>query len=80
MVKKAAGKIINALGLNALSVLKEKPSKIDTLSLTQKQKDTLLSGVNSIDSYSEIILKLAQFGINKKKSLDGYTSFIMAIP
>ncbi|WP_333603581.1 ATP-dependent RecD-like DNA helicase [Lactobacillus acetotolerans] len=64
--KKAAGKIINALGLNALSVLKEKPSKIDTLSLTQKQKDTLLSGVNSIDSYSEIILKLAQFGINKK--------------
>lgn len=64
--QKAAQKIIDELGLNALDVLKENPAKIASLSLTQKQKDSLLSGINSMDSFSEIILKLAQFGINKK--------------
>lgn len=64
--KKAATTIIDELGLNALDVLKEKPAKIDQLSLTSKQKNSLLSGLNAMDSYSEIVLKLAQYGINKR--------------
>lgn len=64
--QKAAEKIIDELGLNVLYLLKENPAKIDTLSLTRKQKDSLLSGINTMDSFSEIILKLAQFGIKKK--------------
>ncbi|WEV42879.1 ATP-dependent RecD-like DNA helicase [Lactobacillus sp. ESL0684] len=64
--KKAANTIIAELGVDALKVLKEQPAKIATLSLTQKQKDSLLTGVNAMDSYSEIVLKLAQFGLNKK--------------
>ncbi|WEV37814.1 ATP-dependent RecD-like DNA helicase [Lactobacillus sp. ESL0677] len=64
--KKAANTIIAELGVNALAVLKDNPAKIATLPLTQKQKDSLLAGVNSMDSYSEIILKLTQFGLNKK--------------
>lgn len=63
---KAAEKIIDELGLQALEILKKNPAKIDTLSLTRKQKDSLLSGINSMDSFSEIILKLAQFGIKKQ--------------
>lgn len=63
--QKAAEKIIDELGLNALDLLKNNPAKIATLSLTQKQKDSLLSGINQMDSFSEIILKLAQFGIKK---------------
>lgn len=64
--KKAATTIIDELGLNALDVLKESPAKIDQLPLTSKQKDSLLSGLNAMDSYSEIVLKLAKYGINKR--------------
>lgn len=64
--KKAAETIISVLGIDALSVIKEKPEKIATLPLTRKQKDSLLNGVKAMDSYSEIVLKLAQFGLNKK--------------
>ncbi|MDF7638826.1 ATP-dependent RecD-like DNA helicase [Lactobacillus sp. ESL0791] len=64
--KKAAEKIVAELGLQALDVLKEKPTKIDTLSLTRKQKNSLLAGINAMDSYSEFVLKLAQLGINKR--------------
>lgn len=64
--KKAATTIIDELGLNALDVLKESPAKIDQLPLTSKQKDSLLSGLNAMDSYSEVILKLAKYGINKR--------------
>lgn len=64
--KKAAEKIVSVLGDNALSVLKDKPEKVATLSLTKKQKDSLLNGVSAMDSYSEIVLKLAQYGLNKK--------------
>ena len=70
--KKAANTIIDELGLNALDILKEKPAKIDTLSLTRKQKDSLLSGLNSMDSYSEIVLKLAQYGINRRIAANIY--------
>lgn len=70
--KKTAEKIINELGLNALAVLKENPAKIDKLALTQKQKDSLLSGLNSMDSFSEIMLKLAQLGINHKTATRFY--------
>lgn len=64
--KKAAEKIIDEVGLNVLDVLKENPAKIDTLNLTAKQKDSLLSGINTMDSFSEVTLKLAQFGLNRK--------------
>lgn len=64
--KRAAQTIIDELGLQALSILKDNPAKISTLSLNQKQKDSLLSGVNAMDSYSEILLKLSQLGINKR--------------
>lgn len=64
--KKAATTIIDELGLNALDVLKENPAKIASLPLSQKQKDSLLSGLNAMDSYSEVVLKLAQYGINKR--------------
>lgn len=70
--KKTANTIIDELGLNALDILKEKPAKIDTLSLTRKQKDSLLSGLNSMDSYSEIVLKLAQYGINRRIAANIY--------
>ncbi|RMC48713.1 ATP-dependent RecD-like DNA helicase [Lactobacillus sp. ESL0228] len=66
--KKTANKIVASLGINALSILKDNPTKIATLSLTKKQKDSLLNGINAMDSYSEIILKLAQFGLNRKVS------------
>ncbi|RVU70287.1 MULTISPECIES: ATP-dependent RecD-like DNA helicase [Lactobacillus] len=64
--KKAAEKIIDDLGLNALAILKENPAKISTLFLTQKQKDSLLSGINSMDSFAEVMLKLGQYGIRRK--------------
>lgn len=66
--QKAANKIVASLGINALSILKDNPTKIATLSLTRKQKDSLLNGLNAMDSYSEIILKLAQLGLNKRIS------------
>lgn len=64
--KKAATTIIDELGLDALDILKENPAKIDTLSISKKQKDSLLSGLNAMDSYSEVVLKLAQYGVNKR--------------
>ncbi|KRL63489.1 ATP-dependent RecD-like DNA helicase [Lactobacillus psittaci] len=63
--RKTAQAIIDKLGLNALQVLKEKPNKIAELGLTQKQKDSLLSGLNTMDSYAEINLKLSQYGLRK---------------
>ncbi|BDR60416.1 SF1B family DNA helicase RecD2 [Lactobacillus xylocopicola] len=63
---KAADSIIATLGVDALTILKENPAKVATLPLTKKQKDSLLNGVNSMDSYSEIVLRLAQFGLNRK--------------
>lgn len=61
-----ASKIIAKLGLNALTVLKQDPAKVDDLSLTAKQRDSLLSGLNNMDSYAEAILKLTQYGIRQK--------------
>ena len=63
--RKTAQTIIDKLGLNALQVLKENPNKLEELALTQKQKDSLLSGLNSMDSYAEISLKLSQYGLRK---------------
>ncbi len=64
--KRAAEKIIDSLGTNALDLIKSNPTEIDNLDLTQKQKDSLLSGINQMDSFSEIVIKLASYGINKK--------------
>ena len=64
--KKAAERIIDSLGTNALDLIKANPTEIDDLDLTQKQKDSLLSGINQMDSFSEIVIKLAKYGINKK--------------
>lgn len=73
--KKAAQKIISELGMNVLDIIKENPQKISTLSLTKRQKDSLLSGVNSMDSYSEIVLKLAKYGINKRVAGNIYKTY-----
>lgn len=70
--RKTANTIIDELGLNALDVLKNNPAKISTLSLTSKQKDSLLSGINSMDSFSEIVLKLAQYGVKKNVATQFY--------
>ena len=64
--KKAAQKIVDELGSNALDILKENPTKISTLNLTSKQKETLRQGVQEMDSYAEVVLKLAKFGLNKR--------------
>ena len=63
--KQAAKKIVDEVGLNALDELKNNPARIAALPLTQKQKDSLLRGINTMDSFSEIVLKLAQYGIKK---------------
>lgn len=63
--QKSANTIVDELGLDALDILKSNPDKIKTLSLSQKQKASLLAGVTAMDSYSEVALKLAQYGIRK---------------
>src|SRR5699024_3181346 len=69
--KKAATTIIDELGLNALDVLKESPAKIDKLSLTRKQKDSLLAGINVLDYYYEVFLSIDNVGmyIRSKETL-----------
>ena len=56
--KKAAEKIIDSLGTNALDLIKANPTEIETLDLTQKQKDSLLSGINQMDSSSWLNMEL----------------------
>lgn len=73
--KKAAEKIIAELGLDALSILKQNPAKIATLSLTRRQKDSLLTGLSQLDSYSELMLKLARLGLNKRVSEQFYQAY-----
>ncbi|QNQ82443.1 ATP-dependent RecD-like DNA helicase [Lactobacillus sp. PV037] len=73
--KKAAQKIIDELGSNALEILKENPIKISTLDLTSKQKETLRQGVQQMDSYAEVVLKLAKFGLNKRVANNIYKVF-----
>lgn len=63
--QKSANTIIDELGLDALDILKSNPDKIKTLPLSAKQKSSLLAGVTAMDSYSEVALKLAQYGIRR---------------
>lgn len=63
--QKSANTIIDELGLNALDILKSNPDKINTLSLSTKQKESLRAGVTAMDSYAEVALKLAQYGIRR---------------
>ncbi|MGQ5709126.1 SF1B family DNA helicase RecD2 [Lactobacillus sp. PSON] len=63
--QKSANTIIDELGLNALDILKSNPDKINTLSLSIKQKESLRAGVTAMDSYAEVALKLAQYGIRR---------------
>lgn len=73
--KKAAEKIIDQLGTDALDVIKTSPNKIADLDLTAKQKDSLLAGVNQMDSFSEVVLKLAKYGIRKKIAAAIYKNY-----
>lgn len=73
--QKAAQTIVDELGLKALELLKKNPAKISTLSISRKQKDSLLSGINSIDSFSEIMLRFAQYGIKKKVATRLYSLY-----
>lgn len=63
--RKAAQKILDTLGLDALEIIKENPNKISTLDLSKKQKDVLLQGINKMDNFSDVLLKLAKFGVRK---------------
>lgn len=56
-------------------MIKANPTEIETLDLTQKQKDSLLSGINQMDSFSEIVIKLAKYGINKKIAGNIYKAY-----
>ena len=73
--KKAAEKIIASLGTNALDLIKSNPTEIENLDLTPKQKNSLLSGINQMDSFSEIVIKLAKYGINKKTAGNIYKAY-----
>ncbi|MBD5432583.1 MAG: ATP-dependent RecD-like DNA helicase [Lactobacillus sp.] len=73
--KKTAEKIVADLGPDALDALKENPHQIDNLDLTNKQKDSLLSGISQMDSLSEVVLKLAKFGIKKNVATAIYKTF-----
>lgn len=73
--QKTAEKIVTELGTDVLDLLKENPRKIDSLDLTAKQKDSLLSGISKMDSLSEVVLKLSKFGIKKKVATTIYKSF-----
>ncbi|TSO26183.1 ATP-dependent RecD-like DNA helicase [Lactobacillus sp. LL6] len=63
--QKSANTIVDELGLDALDILKDNPDKIKTLSLSTKQKKSLLSGISAMDSYAEVALKLTQYGIRR---------------
>ena len=63
--QKSANTIVDELGLNALDILKSNPDKIKNLSLSSKQKESLLKGVTAMDSYAEVALKLTQYGIRR---------------
>ncbi|WP_297819308.1 ATP-dependent RecD-like DNA helicase [uncultured Lactobacillus sp.] len=73
--KKAAEKIITELGTDALDAIKKNPNEIQKLSLTAKQKDVLLQGVNQMDSFSDVVLKLARYGIRKKVAANIYKAY-----
>lgn len=73
--KKSAEKIVNILGADAITLLKNNPNQISELSLTAKQKDSLLTGLNKMDSFSEVTLKLARFGINKNVAANIYRTY-----
>ena len=73
--KKTAKKIVADLGTDALDTLKENPHQIDNLELTDKQRDSLLSGIKQMDSLSEVVLKLAKYGIKKNVATNIYRAF-----
>lgn len=73
--KKAAEKIIDSLGLNALEVIKKDPDKILSLPLSNAQKDSLRKGIGSMDSFSDLSLKLAQLGLNKRVAAQFYKKY-----
>lgn len=73
--KKTAQTIIDSLGTNAIEILKEAPSKLDSLNLSQKQKDSLLHGLNSMTSFSDIMLQFAKYGIRKNVATSIYQKY-----
>ena len=73
--EKTADKIIASLGTNVLDILKDKPDRINELDLTPKQKESLLSGIKQMDTLSEVVLKLAKFGIKKNVATAIYREF-----
>ncbi|MST79495.1 ATP-dependent RecD-like DNA helicase [Lactobacillus equicursoris] len=73
--EKTAAKIVQQLGPDSLKSLQADPSQVAQLDLTQKQKDSLLAGLKSIDSFDDLYLKLAPFGVNKKVAARLYQKF-----
>ena len=73
--KKAAEKIVQALGPNALKLLQSDPAKIDQLGLKPKQKQSLLNGLRDTDNLSEMLVELANWGINKRTAGQLYKKY-----
>ena len=64
--KKAAAKIVDTAGFDVLADLKAHPNRIADLPLSSRQQASLLAGISQMDTYAEIALQLAKFGINRK--------------
>ena len=63
---KTAEKIVDQLGSGGLKSLQADPALIAKLDLSQKQKDSLLSGLAQMDSFDDLAMTLASYGIPRK--------------
>ncbi|GHV98217.1 ATP-dependent RecD-like DNA helicase [Lactobacillus nasalidis] len=63
---KTAEKIVDQLGADALKSLQADPAQIEQLDLTPKQKNSLQTGLSQLDSFDELALSLANYGIPRK--------------
>lgn len=74
--KKAAEKIYNQLGDNALNIIKNNREIITELELTKKQIDGLTEGLNTIDDpQNEIMLYLVSNGFNSIEAQKIFNKF-----
>lgn len=63
---KTAELIVATLGDDAVNQIKKDPAIVDKLKISQKQKETLKSEITTMDTFSDSILSLTQFGLTKK--------------
>lgn len=74
--RKAAEKIYEYLGDNALNIIKENPELIDELNITSKQKSALVEGFQNLNNpQNEIMFYLASNGFNNIDSQKIFNKF-----